>query len=235
MIDAVDLARALPHQRAPRPLHFPSEAEVSETLLHLLMRTMLFQILKRTVGSRGAVGSEQFIYYNASNPQQCLSPDAFVKLGASSTEAFPIWKVWERGAPELAIEVWSDSDHEEWEKKLGRFHELGVRELVCFDMDAPAGERLRVWDRLDDDLVQRAVTNDSTPCATLGMHWVVRPADEIPVALRLAHDVAGKQVVSSPEEARVAAEQARVAAEQARAAAERRIAELEAELKKRGG
>jgi hypothetical protein len=71
--DAVELTRALPHQRAPRPLHFPSEAEVSETLLHLLMRTMLFQILKEFVGLRGAVGSEQFIYYNASNPQQDLS------------------------------------------------------------------------------------------------------------------------------------------------------------------
>jgi hypothetical protein len=47
--------------RAPRPLHFPAEAEMLETFLHLLMRTLLFQVLVRAVGRGAAVGSEQFI------------------------------------------------------------------------------------------------------------------------------------------------------------------------------
>ncbi len=204
---------------------------MSETKLHMLMRMLLFQLLDRLFGDRAAIGSEQFIYYYAGNPKQCLAPDAFGKLGASN-EPFPIWKVWERGSPELAVEVWSDSDGDAWETKLERYHQLGVKELVLFEMEAPEGERLHVWERIDDDLVERQVALDATPCATLGMFWVVRSAAGLPTALRLAHDAAGARLVPTPDEAEMAAERAQALEKQARIAAERRLAEIEAELKR---
>jgi hypothetical protein len=34
---------------------------------------------------------------------------------------------------------------------MSAYHELGVKELVRFDADAPEGARLRVWDRVDGD------------------------------------------------------------------------------------
>lgn len=56
--------------------------------------------------------------------------------------------MWERGAPELAVELVSDSDASEsaWAAKLQRYRRLGVRELVRFDCEA-SESGLRVWDR----------------------------------------------------------------------------------------
>jgi hypothetical protein len=52
------------HKRAPRPVHFPAEAERLETKRHLKLRTLLFAVLE-TFADRAAVGSEQFVYYAA--------------------------------------------------------------------------------------------------------------------------------------------------------------------------
>jgi hypothetical protein len=41
---------------------------------------------------------------------------------------------------------------------------------VSFD---PAHARIRVWDRMADDLVERAIMGASTPNVTLGGYWVV--------------------------------------------------------------
>jgi Uma2 family endonuclease len=144
---------------------------------------------------------EQFIYWNARDPRRCCSPDAFVKLGVRD-EMFETWKTWERGVPELVVEILSstDGEHLTWQEKLERFHELGAREVVRFDADAPAGERVRAWDRIDDDLVERVVEGDATPCMTLGLFWVVGPVDGVDIGLRLARDAGGKEVVASPLE-----------------------------------
>ncbi|XXX80278.1 Uma2 family endonuclease [Sorangium sp. So ce134] len=232
-------ARRLRHVRAPSPLHFPEEALVPETKRHLELRTLLYLVLK-TFSDRAAIGSEQFVYWSASDPRRCLAPDAFVRLGTPDTP-FGSWKTWERGAPELAVEIVSehDADTQTWEEKLGKYHELGVLELVAFDPEAAPGERLRVWDRIDGDLVERVVEGERSPCTVLDLHWVVVPAAGYPAALRLARTPDGAELVLTPEEAerrRAEAERRRAEAEQAaRASAERRIAELEAELRRRGG
>jgi hypothetical protein len=72
-----------------------------------------------------------------------------------------------------------------WSDKLGRYFECGVAEVVRFDPAAPEGARLRVWDRLDDDLVERVVILDRTACVTLTLGWVVSPVAEEPVGLRV--------------------------------------------------
>lgn len=91
-------------------------------------------------------------------------------------EHFDSWKTWERGTPELAVEIVSDSDRHEWNDKLLRYRDLGLRELVLFDAEARAGRRLRVRDRVERDLVERALDSESAESFVLtldgeNVHW----------------------------------------------------------------
>jgi Uma2 family endonuclease len=213
------------HLRPPRPIHFPVEEQVPEGIVHMRVRTFLWQLLEFALGPEHHVGSDQFVYWNARDPKRCLAPDVFVRLGVRQSRAGS-WKSWiEGGAPELAIEIVSPSDAAglPLQEKLTRYHELGVLELIRLDPEAPSGARLRAWDRVEEDLVEREVEGDRTPCVTLGLTWIVAPVGEEPIGLRL-EDAEGR-LVESKVEAEVAA----------RAAAEARVRELEAELRKRGG
>lgn len=87
-----------------------------------------------------------------------------------------------------------------------------------FDPEAPAGQRLRAWDRVHDDLVERRLEGERTPCVPLGLEWTVGAGGGEACALRLVDD-AGR-VLPSPEEA----------AEARAGAAEARVRELEEEL-----
>lgn len=189
-----------------------------ESTRHYLLRTSLFLALRRVFRERAIIGSDQFVYWNAADPKRCLAPDVFVRLNQPNA-SFDSWKTWQRGAPEVAVEIVSKSDSSDvsWEEKLKRYHELGVLELVRFDADAAPGERLRVWDRIDGDLVERIVTADRTESALLGHAWVVAPADDEPVALRL--QAPSGALLPTPGEV-----------DSALVASEERAARLEAEL-----
>ena len=100
-------AEGLRHVRAPSPVRFPSEALVPETKEHLLLRTALFRVLSNALGDRAIIGSDQFVYRDASDARQCVAPDLFVKLG-SPDETFDSWMVWKRGAPDFALEILSE-------------------------------------------------------------------------------------------------------------------------------
>jgi hypothetical protein len=218
------VASELRHCREVRPLVFPdSEPEserVSESKRHLELRTFLYALLRDAFAAEHSIGSEQFVYFNGRDPRRCCSPDAFVKLGVPDTP-FPSWKTWNRGAPELVVEITSPSDEERWTwaEKFERFYEMGVREVVRFDPDGAPEARIRVWDRVEDDLVERVVGIGPTPCVTLGLWWVVASVRGFSVGLRLARDPEGRQLLSSAEE------RARIA--------EQRVSELEAQLGKR--
>ena len=226
-------ASSLSHVRAPRPLLFPvderEEDRMPEGRRHWLLKGFLFRVLRLLVGDTGSVGADQFVYFDASDPTRCCAPDAFVKLGVETE--FESWKTWEHGVPELLVEILSPSDTKErWtlDEKLARFHALGAREVIAVDLDAPAGRRIRAWDRLDDDLVERVVTNDETPCLTLDLHWLIAPAEGYPIMLRLARNPGGRQLLPSPEEQ--ASSEANEQRQRA-VAAEARVAELERELR----
>lgn len=223
-------------QRAP--IVFPESAEVPETQLHLELRTLLYQLLQDCLGEQVTVGSDQFVYYDAEDPSACIAPDVYVAL-TPAREKIRSWKVWERGAPEVAVEIISDSDSAElpWEAKLSRYRRLGVRELVRFD-PSHAEQPLRIWDRVDGALREREVPNTPAPSLVLNLHWVMAPAQGMQTTLRIAID---NILVPTAREARLAERQARTAAEDqahrertARAAAESRVQELEAELQRRG-
>src|SRR5262249_27391309 len=95
--------------RAPNPLRLPGHADKPQSTEHLAIRTFLYLLLRYVLGASHSVGSEQFVYWNASNPRRCLSPDVFV-LRNRPQEHFGSWKTWERGTPEIAVEIVSPNE-----------------------------------------------------------------------------------------------------------------------------
>jgi hypothetical protein len=235
--------------RQPIPLVFPSDEKVPEHKLHVELRTALYQLIRLALGDRVIVGTDQFVYFDAGDPKRCLAPDVMVWVGGPD-EIFGSWKVWERGAPHVAVEMVSPSDKPPgpWKKKLEQYMQCGVREVVCFDPLAKSG-RLRIWDRIDGDLVERDVSSPAGHlCDALGLYWCLSMDPRLGLMLRLSRDSAGVELLPTPEEAQREAEnqaraaqarqreaenQAREAESQAREA-EGRVRMLEAELAKRG-
>jgi Uma2 family endonuclease len=208
--------KGLRYVRAPVPVQFPEFDDVSESKRHLEQRTLLYEILKLHFGASALIGSEQFVYWDPTDPEQCLSPDAFVRLGAPNCE-FRSWKVWERGAPDVAVEIISHSDARDsvWQRKFEKYRRLGVRELVRFEAEDDGNVSLRVWDFIENDLVEREPVERVAISRVLPGAWVVvDDHDGIP-RLRLSRDAEGKDLYPT------AAERAEV-----------RVRELEAELAK---
>jgi Uma2 family endonuclease len=206
-------ASSLRHVRPVEPLRFPEQEPDEERMgqgrRHLYLCTALQEIIRAACVPENTVGFDQFVYFDAANPKRCLAPDAFVTLGVRDHD-FDSYLVWEEGTPDVAFELLSPSDTpERWtfDEKLRRYRALGVRELATFHVDAEPGMRLRVWDRIEHDLVERVVTDDTTPCLTLGMTLLVGPVDDYPVGLRLARDAGGRELVLTEREGRRVAEQ----------------------------
>jgi hypothetical protein len=236
----------LKHLRPVKPVHFPCEYPewtVAQTSIHGALASLVYMLLAESAGDGNTVGSDQFIYFDAGDPARRCDPDAFVKLGVRES-MFDNWKIWEknRGTPELCVEIFSHTDSLEpvpWDEKMASYLSLGVRELVAFDVNAPAGTRLRAWDHIEGDLVERLVEGEATPCLTLDLHWVVVPSlgttgEKLPAALRLARTSGTRNLVptlTESAEARADAEARRADAEAQRAkAAEAENARLRAEL-----
>lgn len=223
-------------------LYFPASADVPETQLHLDLRTLLYLLLSNYLGEGFTVGSDQFVYIDASNPKRCIAPDVYVKR-APRGEPIETWKVWERGAPDLAIEVISDTDSKpgSWEDKLAFYQACGVQELVSIDLLTDVA-KLRVWNRVDEVLTERVLEAPSwAQSLVLGVYWVVAPDDHFRRCLRIATEVDPLKLVPTPSEnARAEAERAQAEAERAQAEAERadaaeaRVRELEAKLAEAG-
>ncbi len=209
--------------RAPAPIHFPSEESpeeaVSETKRHLEARTTLYLLLKDAFACH-AIGSDQFLYWDAVDPRKCLSPDVFVKLGSQDHD-FDNWKIWERGAPELAVEIVSASDRrdDDWAEKMARYQATAVGEVVRFDA-SDTKQPIRVWDRIEGDLVERAAhAANLRECVALGLWWVVVPSAYGP-QLRLARDPRGLDLLATPDEQRVRSDQELALERKARTVAE---------------
>jgi Uma2 family endonuclease len=221
--------------RTPVPLEFRTELEVPENGVHLELRTALYLIVRNEVAGRFFVGSEQFLYWDPTNPKKCLAPDLLVHLGAPDLP-LPCVKVWERGAPELAVEIVSPSDSSsgDWEAKLEHYRQAGVNEVVRFDperLDHP----LRLWDRIEGDLLERNIDgSQALACDALGLYWCARPDARLGCVLRLARDAEGRELVPTPEEQREIERLAKEAERSAKEAALARVAALEAELRGRG-
>jgi Uma2 family endonuclease len=196
--------------------YFPVYAEMPESKRHLEQRTLLYQVLKLAFGDRAAIGCDQFVYWDRTDPRLCLAPDAFVCLGETN-DLFPSWKVWERAIPQVAVEIVSESDERArgWETKLERYRRVGVTELVRFDSVA-VEQPIRIWERIGENLVERELTAPRAASRVLPGFWLAVEQAGTGLALRLSHDEQGVQLFPTAVED-----------------AERRIQELEAELRRR--
>lgn len=209
-------------------IHFPEQAEVPESKRHLRLRTLVWQFLAHAFADRAAIGCDQFVYWAPNDPRRCLAPDAFVCFGTPDDD-FRTWKVWERGAPQVAVEIISDSDEPNWDVKLARYRELGVSELVWFDPEHTE-QPLRIWDRQGDELVERTLHEPRATSAHLAGYWLAFDMPGEGLTLRLSHDERGQHLFPTPEEA----ERIEREAETRRAdEAERKLRELEALLQSR--
>ena len=236
--------------RPPEPIEFPAEEpweeHVGEIKRHLENRTSLYLTLRDLLAATSSVGSDQFVYFDPTDARRCLSPDAFVKLGVPD-QMFRVWKTWERGAPELGVEIISDADHRDlnFDDKLARYRAAGIREVVRFDADDPK-RPIRIWDHVSGDLVERAADDPQLRfCNALGLWWVVAEDELYGRMLRLARDRDGADLVPTPSEAQVMAEMAlrqtqealvaaeheKLVAEEAEAVARREKAEAEEKLR----
>jgi hypothetical protein len=200
-LSTVIKATDLTHVRPIQPLRFPAtnpEWDMPESQRHKRMCDLMYDILRRALAPEHSVVSDCFVYFDAGDEKRCLAPDDFVKLKCTHDPTSDrSWRVWEKGAPELAIEILSPSDTKEplsWPEKMERYHALGVQELVSYDADETPGKRVRAWDRIDGDLVERVVVKESTPCITLTslrgerVDFVLAPGDEVSLGLRLARE-----------------------------------------------
>lgn len=181
-------------------LHFPESAEVPESKLHLELRTLLYLFLKRAFADRALVGCDQFVYWDPNDPSECLAPDACLRFGEPDVR-FRSWKVWERGTPELAVELLSDSERRStWREKLAKYTRLGIRELVAFDAEA-SERKLRLWTLADGRLVERNLDVDGTESSVVPGHWLVLSHPDLGPTLRLSRDGSVDAVFRTKEEA----------------------------------
>jgi len=231
--------------RPPVPLHFPEEETVPESVEHRRCLNVLFDSVRREFAGRAIVASDQFLYWDATDPKKRLAPDLAVRVG-NTVERLPSWKTWKLGAPQVGVEIVSDFDRAEgpFAAKLERYRRAGIVEVVRFDPE-DTEQPLRLWDSFDGDLVERNLGGaEALHCDALGLYWCVKEDPELGRMLRLARDARGENLVLTPEEAALAEKEAALAekeaalAEKKTALAEKetalaRIAELEAELRKR--
>jgi hypothetical protein len=183
--------------------------------------------VKRALGTSALIASDQFLYWDPTDPKKRLAPDLAVRMGTPGA-ILKTWKTWELGAPHVGVEIVSDSDRAEgiFAQKLERYRQAGIAEVVRFE--AEARERpIRLWDLLDGDLVERRLsTPEARICDALGLYWCVVKHHEVGATLRLARDPLGTDVLPSNDEILDAALDAKEAALS-------RVAELEAELARR--
>ena len=114
---------------------------------------------------------------------------------------------------------------------LGRYRQAGIAELARFD--SQEGVPLRIWDLIDGDMVERHPDDpEFARCDALRLYWCIVPDPALGLTLRLARDRARTDLVLTPAEAEQAAKEAERASKEVALA---RVAELEAELARRGG
>jgi Uma2 family endonuclease len=249
----VSLPSSAPNHRArrsyvrpPAPLHFPTEEQVPESIVHRKRVNLLYAIVEHAFHGRALVSCDQFLYWDATDPKRRLAPDVAMRRGVYENERLDSWKTWLLGAPEVGVEIVSEYDRSEgvFDLKLERYRQAGILEVVRFDPE-DREQPLRLWDLFDGDLVERELGNrEALYCDALGLYWCVEGDSELGRVLRLGHDQGCKSLLPTPEEAERAAKEAERAAKEAERKAKEsalferdqalaRIRELEAELAKR--
>jgi Uma2 family endonuclease len=202
--------------RPPAPLVFPTGKNVPEGADHKLKLYDLWLSVRHAYADGCLTSSDQFLYYDATNPKKCLAPDFALRLGAPH-ELLKTWKTWEKGAPHVAVEIVSDWDRStrRLEETLERYSQAGVAELARLD---PENRRrpLRIWDLFEGDMVERDLADpESLRCDALGLYWCVQEDSRLGLVLRLGLTIDCGTLLPTPEEAERAEKEAALAAKEA--------------------
>jgi Uma2 family endonuclease len=227
----------------PQP---PVGWELGETLPTSLLHDEIVTLLRAILTHWAArfhpemlVARELGVRWERERPANGVDPDVAIFPSRPPDEHVRSMCTWKVGhtRPFFAVEVVSDTEpRKDYAIAPEKYAASGVRELVVFD-PMLAGPKslgpfsLQVWRRDENGAFARVYAGEGPAYSeTLGAHLVVveetraTTAGEPGRRLRLADDPGGEHLWLTAEEA------ARAAAEAARA----RIAELEAELARRG-
>jgi len=224
-----------PRAVAQDPTVYPEEERVGEEMLQRWIVELLRPLLERWLSEQGLnafVGADQFIYYGRYDPHRRVAPDLYVLPGVEPKTRVRTWKVWQSGiAPSFALEVVSSDWEKDYVETPERCAEAGIGELVVFDPswgERPGGVGMRwqIFRRLKRQGLRRieATSEDRVRSRALGC-WLRAVGVGDATRVRLGVGPRGDELVPTAEEAERSAKEAALV----------RIAELEAELAKRGG
>jgi len=162
-------ARA-PHRylRTPVPLHFPEEECLSDSDEHFERRVLLWESVRLALGDQALVSSDQFVYFDPTNPERCLSPDLAVRLGTPGRR-IKTWKTWEWGPPQVGVEIVSPSDSPRRVMlgKLERYRQAGILEAVRFEPETEATAEQQGLNFILKDLAANEYLRESARLAEL--------------------------------------------------------------------
>lgn len=218
-----------------------SEETTPESVVH----DQAVDLLKALLAVWAARGSAMVVRnlavrWDAAHPAIGVDPDvAVLRPPPPDPEDLRSLRTWLPGhaPPVLAIEVVSETNpREDYAIAPDKYAASGAGELWIFDplLAGPSAQggpwRLQVWQRREDGDLARVYAGDGPARSPLLGAWLV-PTDE-GRKLRIASEEAATQFWMTAEEAALAAKDAERIAKEAALA---RVAELEAELRRRGG
>lgn len=192
------------------PTVYPAEDRIGETEWHRAVCMLLWQLTRRWIADRGIaahVGSNQFVYWAQHEPTRNVAPDLYVIPDlVAPPHGLDIVKTWEHGTPSFALEVVSTDWRKDYEQAPPRYDEMGVRELVVYDAEAPRTRtpercRFQVFRRVARrGLVRVEHTNADRIRSKVLSVWLREVHDgEVPF-LRVASGPEGNTVLQTPDE-----------------------------------
>ena len=210
--------------RTVDPTVYPVEEKVGEDTLQRAIVELLRPLIERWFRHRGVralVGADQFIYYREHAPTERVAPDIYVLPGVRSGTHVSVWKTWERGiVPSFGLEIVSRDWLKDYVEAPERYAAAGIPELVVFDPGADRHPDRVAWQHFrrvrNRPFTQVDVSRgDRVRVSALGCFLRAVGHGES-LRLRLGVAPRGDQLFPTGEEAALA-----------------RVAELEAQLRKR--
>ena len=214
------------------------EDGMSQTDRHLSQTTLWYHALKRRLPN-ATVCSDLPLHYRRGDTDATLVPDLFVALRTPRLEGRRFYKLWEHPAPDLVIEMLSESTSgNDVGPKRVTYEHLGVREYWLFDPEGFESSTPLTGHQLRAGRYRPVVADASgvSPSGVLGLGLHVRAGE-----LRFRDPATGRDLRTYEEaerrgdaaELERAAEKNRADAAERRAdAAERELAHLRLRLKK---
>jgi Uma2 family endonuclease len=205
MSTAAARASSEPYREA---VYDPFEEDMGENSLQRFISELFRPLVEEHLAAlRGPtfVGADQYVGWDADDPEKVLSPDVYVLPGVEPGEEFDFWKVWQTGiVPSFALEIVSKRKKKDYATVPPLYGELGVGELIIFDpryRRRREGLRFQVYRKVARrGFVRVEATNaDRVRSRALGC-WIRVVGEGKAQRLRLAAEPAGDVLVPTAAE-----------------------------------